>query len=72
MNTITLQYALDVLEKLPYDEQEMVIDIVKRRHIEQRRDEILINAGELKQAILNGTAHYGTIEDLKNDLLSSE
>jgi len=33
MNTVTLQYALDVLEKLPFEEQEMVIDIVKKRRI---------------------------------------
>jgi hypothetical protein len=70
MSTITLQYALDILEKLPYEEQEMVIDIVKKRHIEDRRDEISRNAADLNKSIKDGTACHGTLDDLKNDLLS--
>ncbi len=72
MNTVTLQYALDVLEKLPFEEQEMVIDIVKKRRIEDRREEIRKTADELSKSIADGKARFGSIEDLKNDLMNDK
>jgi hypothetical protein len=64
-----LQQALDVVESLPPDEQEALIDLVRRRLVERRRAEIARNAKETLQAVRDGRSQYGSIEDMQRDLL---
>ena len=64
-----LQQALDVVESLPPDDQETLIDLIRHRLMERRRAEIARNAQETLQAVRDGRARYGSIEDLKRDLL---
>ena len=64
-----LQQALDVVESLPPDDQETLIDLIRHRLIERRRDEIARNAQETLQAVRDGRAQYGSVEDLRRDLL---
>jgi len=64
-----LQQALDVVERLPPDDQETLIDLIRHRLIERRRDEIARNAQETLQAVRDGRAQYGSVEDLRRDLL---
>ncbi len=40
MGTVTFREALELIESLPDEERRDLIDIVKRRLIEERRDEI--------------------------------
>jgi hypothetical protein len=40
MSTVTLDKALDTVMQLPPDQQEMLLDIVRSRYIERRRQEI--------------------------------
>ena len=68
METITIQKALDDLEKLSHEDQEYVIDLIKKRNIEKRREEIYQNGIETIEAIERGDAMFGSIEDLKKDL----
>ena len=63
------QKALDAIESLPIDAQEEIIDIIKKRLAEDRREEIAANAYEAIIAVREGRAKYGTIEDLKKDLM---
>ena len=63
------QKAIDAVESLPFDDREDVLDIIKMRLAEQRRDEILANAQEAVQAVREKRAKFGTVEDLKKDLL---
>ena len=58
-----LQQALDVVESLPPDEQEALIDLVRRRLVERRRAEIARNAEETLQAVRDGRAQYGSVEE---------
>lgn len=46
MSEITLDTALDTVMELPLEQQEMLIDIVRKRHIEHRRQEIAQDAQE--------------------------
>jgi hypothetical protein len=62
------QKALDVIESLPIDAREEIIDIIKKRRAEDRREEIAANAHEAIMAVRERRAKYGTIEDLKKDL----
>ena len=64
-----LQQALEAVESLPPDDQETLIDLVRHRLIERRRAEIARNAEETLQAVRDGLAEYGSVEDLKRDLL---
>ena len=63
------QKAIDAVESLPFDDREEVLDIIKMRLAEQRRDEIFANAQEAVQAVREKRAKFGTVEDLKKDLL---
>jgi hypothetical protein len=63
------QKALTAIESLSIEAQEEVIDIIKKRLTEDRREEIAANAQEAVMAVREGHAKYGTIEDLKRDLL---
>lgn len=64
----TLQGALDYVEELAPVEKNMLIEIVKKRNIEQRRNEIAQNAHETLQAVREKKAYYGDINDLKKDM----
>jgi hypothetical protein len=64
-----LQQALDVVESLPPDAQETLIDLIRHRLIARRRAEIARNAEEILQAVRDGRAQYGSVEDLGRDLL---
>ena len=64
-----LQQALDVVESLPPDDQETLLDLIRHRLVERRRAEIARNAKETLQAVRDGHAQYGSVEDLRRDLL---
>ena len=68
--TTSIQQVLDEIEKLETDEQHAVIEIVRRRLIERRRTEIAENARQAVRAVREGKIHYGTVNDLRRDLLS--
>jgi hypothetical protein len=70
VKTSLLQQALDVVEKLPPEDQETLIELIHRRLVEQRRGEITRNASATLQAVREGRARYGSVEDLKSDLLT--
>jgi len=63
------QKALDAIESLPSDERREIIEIINRRLAEDRREEIAANAREAVKAVREKRASYGTVEDLKKDLL---
>ncbi|MFZ1401158.1 MAG: hypothetical protein WAS33_29910 [Candidatus Promineifilaceae bacterium] len=44
MNTISLDEALETVMQLPPEQQEMLIDIVRHRQIERRRQEMAEDA----------------------------
>ena len=44
MASITLDKALDVVEKLPFEQQQTPVEVVRERLVEKRRDEIARNA----------------------------
>lgn len=64
------QRAIDVVETLPLEDQETLIDLIRRRLIERRRTEIAHHATETLQAVREGRAQYGTVKDLRRDLLA--
>ena len=63
-----LQQALDIVERLPPEDQETLIELIQRRLVERRRAEIARNAAATLQAVREGLARYGPVEELKQDL----
>ena len=70
VNTSRLQQALEVVETLPTEDQETLIELVRRRLAEPRRIEIAGNAAATLRAVREGQASYGSVDDLKRDLLA--
>jgi hypothetical protein len=66
----SVQQALDVIEHMPLEDQMTVIEVLQRRLLVQRRSEIARNAVTTRQAVHEGRARYGTVDDLKQDLNS--
>ncbi len=62
------QQALDAVGLLSPEDQAMLVDVVQRRLVEWRRAEIARNAAATLQAVREGRARYGSVEDLKRDL----
>lgn len=54
MNTITLDQAIDTILQLPGDQQEMLLEILYHRRIEERRQEIARDAQEALTAFRAG------------------
>jgi hypothetical protein len=66
-----LQKALEIVEALPPGDQETLIDVIRRRLIELRRNEIAANAEATLRAVREGKAQFGSVDDLKNYLLTA-
>jgi hypothetical protein len=61
----------DLIEEagaLSFEEQEILLDVLKRRHIEKRREQIAANARKTIKEYKAGRARAGTAKDLKKDL----
>jgi len=71
MDTLTVtpfEQAIEFIEQLSPTDQEAVLEIVRHRLIERRRHEIAANAQATLQALREGRARYGTVDDLRRDL----
>ena len=69
VKTSLFQQALDMVEKMPPEDQQTLVDLIQRRLVEWRRAEIARNAAATLQAVREGRADYGSVEDLRRDLL---
>lgn len=67
----TLDQALETVMQLPLDQQEMLIEILRNRHIEQHREEIARDAKELLQLFREGKLKPQPVEEIIADLRQS-
>ena len=65
-----LDQILDAIASLSLDEQEMLLDILKKRNIEQKRMRIVRDVREAQREHKKGLTKIGTVEDLLKDLES--
>ncbi len=68
MEKATFQKALEIIESLPEEQRESLIDIVKRRLIEERRDRLAQNIKKAKGEYKLGEIERGTVDDLMHEL----
>jgi hypothetical protein len=73
---VTLAAAIEVVEQLPTDQQDMLVQIIRNRQIERRREEIAQNGREALAAYRAGELKSYTAEEaiaeLRNILDSPE
>ena len=68
MGDITFQKALEIIESLPEEQRESLIDIVKRRLIEERRDRLAQSIKGARDEYKRGEIKRGTVDDLMHEL----
>lgn len=62
------QELIESVEALPLDDREILMDIINRRIIEQRWEELVADMEESLQAYRKGEVRIGTVDDLLRDL----
>jgi NTP pyrophosphatase (non-canonical NTP hydrolase) len=60
----------DIMKSI--EDQEELFEVIRKRRIEQQEAAILAHCEELRQAISNGTAKRGSVQDLIADLLGDD
>lgn len=68
----TLQAIIEFVEALSEDEQDVLFDLIYKRRIAKRRQEIAQNARATMQAVSNGTAHRGNAAELMANIFGDE
>jgi hypothetical protein len=66
-----LDQILDAIASLSLEDQEMLLKIIKQRHIEQKRRRIVREVREAQREHKKGLTRRGSIEDLMKDLESA-
>jgi len=69
---LILQEIIDSIESLPIEDQDYLLELIRKRRIDNRRAEILANAQEVQQSFKDGTAKRGSVDDLIADLLGDD
>ena len=65
-----LNEILDKVDKMPLEDQNMLVELMRNRYIEKRREEILANARQTLKEHEKGLTSKGTVADLLRDLES--
>jgi hypothetical protein len=71
-NVVPFQTVLEYVEALSTEEQDLLLELIYKRRVEQQRREIAKNAAQTLEALKTGKAKHGTLADLRADLLSQE
>jgi len=68
--TATFQGALEAVESLPPEQQEDLLDVLRRRFIDSRREVLAQRIKEARADYSHGKVKRGAVEDLLKDLAS--
>jgi hypothetical protein len=60
--------VVEAAESLPLEEQQMLVDLIRQRLIEQRREEIAAHVAQSREAYRQGQVQRGTVDDLMLEL----
>lgn len=68
---VTLDQAIDTVMQLPLEQQDMLIEIIRNRRIEQRREEIASDARQAIEAFQSGQLKPQPVDDIITELRQS-
>ena len=69
METTTFDEALEIIESFPEEQRESIIEIVKRRLTEKRRERLAQTVKEARQEYARGEVMRGTVDDLIREIV---
>jgi hypothetical protein len=64
----SFQKALELVEGLPEEQQQDLVEIVRSRQRERRRDALVASIAQARQDLARGEVRRGTVDDLMADL----
>ena len=70
MQTVTLDEALDFVERLPRENWQTLVSIIQKRDLELRRDEIARNIEFSRAEFAQGNLKAMSVAELMDDLSS--
>ncbi|MGL4621278.1 MAG: hypothetical protein ACRCZS_19815 [Chroococcidiopsis sp.] len=62
MKTSALQQAIESVESLPLEDQEILLDILQKRLQERRRSKLYQEVREIKQEFAAGNVQFGSVD----------
>ena len=62
------QKALELIEGLPEEQQQDLVEIIRSRQRERRRDSLAASIAQARQEFARGEVRRGTVDDLIADL----
>jgi len=68
MTSSRFQEAIETVEALPPGDQELLVEIIRRRLIQQRRAELAADIAGARNAYQRGEVRRGTVADLMEEL----
>ena len=71
-NKRSIQQVIEDIENLPSEDQNLLLELIYKRRVEKRREEIALNAKITFKSIEQGQAKRGNLNDLMADLLEEE
>jgi hypothetical protein len=69
MKGVNFQEALEIIESFPEDQRESLIDIVKRRLLDERRNQLARSIKEAREELRRGEVKKGTVDDLMSEFI---
>ena len=66
--TSYFQDVIETVEKLPPDDQMLLIEIIRQRLLEKRHKDLIAEVAEARQAYQTGDVRRGTVDDFVKDL----
>jgi hypothetical protein len=69
MNTDTFNKVLDLVESMSDEEQMILIDLIRKRRAERKRDEIAANISIAMQEYAQGQVFRGSVDDVMAELM---
>ena len=64
----SFQQALEMVEGLPEEQQRDLVEIVRNRQRERRRDALVAGIAQAREELARGEVRRGTVDDLMADL----
>ncbi len=62
MKTSAFQQAIESVESLPLEDQEILLDILQKRLQERRRTNLYQEVSEIKQEFTEGNVKFGSVD----------
>lgn len=68
MKTTTFDEVLDIIESFPEEQRESIVEIVKRRLTEERRERLAQTVKEAREEYARGEVRRGTVDELIREI----